>query len=242
MSRRQHGTTAEQVRAQPRRFYDGGVLPVGDRVGLPPDPAHDPRIVLERHDETGLEVFSLERRIAYDDRHLGEILVPATTDFRTDLTSTPALFTWLVPKTGAHLPAALVHDALVAGGGDASYESTEGHAIDRVEADRVFRDAMADTGTGVVRRWIVWSAVTAATIFVRDGLSGPGWPPLLRWAHRLGAGRVDRRDRLPRLLRDRRPVRPGLAAGVGRAVDGGPAVVGGAARWPVRCRGGPAAC
>jgi hypothetical protein len=188
MSRRQHGTTAEQVRAQPRRFYDGGVLPVGDRVGLPPDPAHDPRIVLERHDETGLEVFSLERRIAYDDRHLGEILVPATTDFRTDLTSTPALFTWLVPKTGAHLPAALVHDALVAGGGDASYESTEGHAIDRVEADRVFRDAMADTGTGVVRRWIVWSAVTAATIFVRDGLSGPGWPPLLRWSHRLGAG------------------------------------------------------
>ena len=27
---------------QPRRFYDGGVLPVGDRIGLPPDPAHDP--------------------------------------------------------------------------------------------------------------------------------------------------------------------------------------------------------
>ena len=77
-------TTGEQVRPQPRRFYDGGVLPVGDRIGLPPDPAHDPRIVLERHLEDGLEVFSLERRIAYDDRHLGEILVPATTDFRTD--------------------------------------------------------------------------------------------------------------------------------------------------------------
>ncbi|WP_457206089.1 DUF1353 domain-containing protein [Nocardioides sp. P5_C9_2] len=188
MSRRQHGTTGEQVRPQPRRFYDGGVLPVGERIGLPPDPAHDPRIVLERHDETGLEVFSLERRIAYDDRHVGEILVPATTDFRTDLTSTPALFTWLVPKTGAHLPAALVHDALVAGGGDPSYDSTRGQVIDRVEADRIFRDAMADTGTGVVRRWIVWSAVTAATIFVPGGLSGPGWPPLLRWAHRIGAG------------------------------------------------------
>ncbi|KRF36778.1 hypothetical protein ASG94_05025 [Nocardioides sp. Soil805] len=177
------------MRAQPRRFYDGGVLPVGDRVGLPPDPAHDPRIVLERHDEAGLEVFSLERRIAYDDRHLGEILVPATTDFRTDLTSTPALFTWLVPKTGAHLPAALVHDALVAGGGDPSYDSTEGHVIDRVEADRVFRDAMADTGTGVVRRWIVWSAVTAATIFVGGGLTAAsGWSPLRRWAQRVGAG------------------------------------------------------
>jgi Protein of unknown function (DUF1353) len=189
MSRRPHATTREQVRPQPRRFYDGGVLPVGQRVGLPPDPAHDPRIVLERHVDDGLEVFSLERRIAYDDRHLGEILVPATTAFRTDLTSTPALFTWLVPKTGAHLPAALVHDALVAGGGEPSYDSTAGHTIDRVEADRVFRDAMADTGTGLVRRWIVWTAVTAATIFVPGGLPRSSrWSPWLRWAHRVGAG------------------------------------------------------
>ena len=83
MSRIQHDSAGDQVRPQPRRFYDGGVLPVGDRTGLPPDPERDPRIVLERHDEDGLEVFSLERRIAYDDRHLGEILVPATTGFRT---------------------------------------------------------------------------------------------------------------------------------------------------------------
>ena len=174
----------ETVQQQPRRFYDGGVLAVGDRIGLPPDPDADPRIVLERHLTDGLETFSLERRIAYRDRHLGEILVPASPDFRTDLTSTPALFTWLVPKTGEHLPAALVHDALVAGGGDPSYTSTDGHVIDRVEADRVFRDAMADTGTGVVRRWIVWAAVTTATIFVPGGLP---WPPALTWAHRVGA-------------------------------------------------------
>ena len=174
----------DQVQQQPRRFYDGGVLAIGDRIGLPPDPGADPRIVLERHLEDDLETFSLERRIAYLDRHFGEILVPASPDFRTDLTSTPALFTWLVPKTGAHLPAALVHDALVAGGGDPSYTSSDGHVIDRVEADRVFRDAMADTGTGVVRRWIVWAAVTTATIFVPGGLP---WSPLLRWTHRVGA-------------------------------------------------------
>ena len=105
---------SQTVKTQPRRFYDGGVLAIGDRIGLPPDPGADPRIVLERHLEDDLETFSLERRIAYRDRHLGEILVPASPDFRTDLTSTPALFTWLVPKTGAHLPAALVHDALAA--------------------------------------------------------------------------------------------------------------------------------
>lgn len=173
------------VQTQPRRFYDGGMLAIGDRIGLPPDPSADPRIVLERHLEDDLETFSLERRIGYRDRHFGEILVPASPDFRTDLTSTPALFTWLVPKTGAHLPAALVHDALVAGGGDPSYTSTAGHDINRVEADRVFRDAMADTGTGVVRRWIVWAAVATATIFVPGGLP---WSAPINWVHRIGAG------------------------------------------------------
>jgi hypothetical protein len=159
-----------RARADVRRFYDGGTLPGPAAPGEPPDPGRGPSIVLERHAEAGLESFSLERRIAYLDRHLGEILVPADAGFRTDLTSTPALFTWLVPTTGAHLPAALLHDGLVGGEpgrpSTRSYTSTDGHRIDRVEADRVFRDAMADTGTRVVRRWIVWAAVTLATIFV----------------------------------------------------------------------------
>ena len=170
---------------QPRRFYDGGTLPLDGQPGEPPDPDADPRIVLERHTDEGVETFSLERRLAYLDRHLGELLVPADAGFRTDLTSVPALFTWLVPKTGAHLPAALLHDALVAGRGDpTSYVSTEGHVVDRVSADRVFRDAMADTGTGVVRRWIVWTAVTVATIFV--GRAVP-WSPARHWSYRVAA-------------------------------------------------------
>jgi hypothetical protein len=168
------------VSLEPRRFYDGGSLPDGDRPGSPPDPGSDPRIVLERHTEDGLERFSLERRLGYLDRHLGELLVPADDGFRTDLTSTPALFTWLVPKTGAHLPAALLHDGLVGGVGGSSYMSTERHVVDRVEADRVFRDAMADTGTRVVRRWIVWAAVTLATIFTGDSR-------LVRAGHRAAA-------------------------------------------------------
>jgi hypothetical protein len=170
---------------EPRRFYDGGVLPRDGSPGQPPDPGRDPRIVLERHTEAGLERFSLERRIGYLDRHLGELLVPADDDFRTDLTSVPALFTWLVPRTGAHLPAALLHDGLVGGGPDgadgSSYVSTQGHVVDRVEADRVFRDAMADTGTRMVRRWIVWAAVTLATVFV-------GRSRLVGRRHRVAAG------------------------------------------------------
>ena len=178
---------AEPVEQEVRRFYDGGTLERDGVPGEPPDPGADPRIVLERHAEEGVETFELERRLAYLDRHLGELLVPATPDFRTDLTSVPALFTWLVPKTGAHLPAALLHDALVAGRDDpTSYVSTDGHEVDRVEADRIFRDAMADTGTGVIRRWIVWTAVTVATIFV--GRAVP-WTRARHWSYR-GAAAV----------------------------------------------------
>ncbi|SEB53412.1 Protein of unknown function [Nocardioides exalbidus] len=174
------------VPREPRRFYDGGTLAGDDGPGEPPDPGTDPRIVLERHAEEGVELFELERRLAYLDRHVGELLVPASPDFRTDLTSVPALFTWLVPKTGAHLPAALLHDALVAGPDDpSSYVSTDGVEVDRVEADRIFRDAMADTGTGVIRRWIVWTAVTVATIFV--GRPVP-WSRARQWTYRVVAG------------------------------------------------------
>jgi hypothetical protein len=174
-----------RVAVEPRRFYDGGTLPRDGQPGEPPDPGADMRIVLERHAEEGVETFALERRLAYLDRHVGELLVPADPGFRTDLTSVPALFTWLVPKTGAHLPAALLHDALVAGRGDpTSYVSTAGREVDRVTADRIFRDAMADTGTGVVRRWIVWTAVTVATVFV--GRRVP-WSPGKHWSYRVAA-------------------------------------------------------
>ncbi|RYB94986.1 DUF1353 domain-containing protein [Nocardioides oleivorans] len=180
------GMRRTPVPQEPRRFYDGGTLAGDDGPGEPPDPDADPRIVLERHAEEGVELFELERRLAYRDRHVGELLVPADPDFRTDLTSVPALFTWLVPKTGAHLPAALLHDALVAGPDDPpSYVSTDGVEVDRVEADRIFRDAMADTGTGVVRRWIVWTAVTVATIFVGQPVP---WTRARQWSYRVAAG------------------------------------------------------
>lgn len=179
------GVEISRVREQHRRFYDGGLPAAAGRPEVPPDRSRDPRIVLERHADDGLESFSLERRIGYLDRELGELLVPADTRlFRSDLTSVPALFTWLVPKTGAHLPAALLHDGLVGGADDetVSYVSTEGHVVDRVMADRVFRDAMADTGTGVVRRWIVWSAVTLATLLLGRGVPWPRWTT---WRYRV---------------------------------------------------------
>src|SRR4051812_49734978 len=104
------------VRREGHRFHDGGLPPGGPHADRPP------RIELERLDEHGVETFALGRRLGYADRHLGELLVPADlATFRTDLTSVPALFTWLVPKTGAHLPAALLHDGLVCDPADPTY-------------------------------------------------------------------------------------------------------------------------
>jgi hypothetical protein len=161
------------LRAQPDRFYDGGT------DTEPPDPDAAPRIVLERDVQGQRELFAMMRRIAYRDDDLGELLVPADlASFRTDLTSVPTLFTWLVPKTGSILPPALLHDGLVgSSGADQEYV---GPPIDRPTADRVFRRAMRDTHVGVVRRWLVWAAVTLATIHVGT----PSWNPLrhLRYA------------------------------------------------------------
>lgn len=167
---------------QPRRFFDGGVAPTGDQPEVPPDDLSDPRIVLERRlDDRGRERFLMLRRIGYLDRRFGPLLVPARADFLTDLASVPRLFTWLVPRTGAHLPAALLHDGFVRQG---AYVSADGRPVTltRVDADRIFRDAMADTGTPLVRRWLVWAAVTTNTLWLGHD---NGWPASKRWRYRL---------------------------------------------------------
>lgn len=161
---------------EPRRFYDGGTPDNG------PYPDRAPRVLLERVATEDGEMFALHRRIAYDDRQYGEILVPADLEtFRTDLTSVPALFTWLVPKTGAHLPAALVHDALLSEPEAPDYICPAHPVVTRDEADRVFRDALADAGTGLVRRWMTWSAVTTWTMLQGRGTAWPAWQ---RWYYR----------------------------------------------------------
>ncbi|KPC64685.1 DUF1353 domain-containing protein [Streptomyces chattanoogensis] len=171
---------------QPSRFYDGGVDAGEGQEEVSPKPGSKARIELVRYADDGSEQFAMQRRIAYDDRHLGELLVPRNTrTFRSDLTSVPALFTWLVPKTGEHLPATLLHDGLIHPPGDPTYISTEDRVVLRVEADRVLRDAMADAGTALIRRWLVWSAVSTVTML--DG-KGTGWSKRRAWYYRLTAG------------------------------------------------------
>ena len=65
------------------------------------------------------EEFRLHRKVTYattlaDGTPFVATVPPANEpDWVTDLASVPQLLTWLVPTSGKHLPAALVHDALV---------------------------------------------------------------------------------------------------------------------------------
>ncbi|MCE0485554.1 DUF1353 domain-containing protein [Ornithinimicrobium sediminis] len=105
--------------------------------------------------------FTLLRRIAYlADDYEEAFVVPADlTRFSTDLASVPRVFTWLVPRSGDFLPAAVVHDALVEEG------DYLGPPVDRTEADLIFRESMVELGTGRVRAWLMWAAVTTATMW-----------------------------------------------------------------------------
>lgn len=153
--------------------------------GPPPSPYPDvpPVVLMRRVLVEGREEFELLRPIRYrDTAGARSITVPSSdTPFTTDLTSVPAWFTWLVPKSGAHLPAALVHDGLV-GDGPPTYVVDPPQRIDRIDADRIFRDAMRDTHVGTIRRWLVWAAVATTSLVLG---AREEWSTLARWWYRV---------------------------------------------------------
>lgn len=160
---------------QPRRFYDGGTADGS------PDPAAPPLVALEQAEGMHEDDFRMTRRIAYLDRRHGELLVPKDpSTFVTDLASVPSIFAWLVPRTGAHLRAALVHDALLEQRGEGL--AYVGPAMPAEEAHRVFREGLADSDVGLVRRWLMWTAVMLASML--NG-RGAGWSTAELWRWRI---------------------------------------------------------
>jgi len=140
-------TLVEQA-AEPSRFFDpatGGTMV----LQLEPDGAR----------------FRMLRQLGYRDPSYREpFIVPKdVASFRTDLASIPWFFAWLVPGLGTHLPAVLLHDGLVVRPDEG--KTHIGPDVDREEADRILRDAMASLGTPVVRRWLMWTATILATAF-----------------------------------------------------------------------------
>jgi len=106
--------------------------------------------------------FTVLRQIGYDaDGYDESFTAPADLrTFETDLASVPPVFGWLVPRNGLFLPAVVLHDALV------DPPQYIGPDVSRMEADRIFRSAMIGLGTGTVRAYLMWSAVTVATMWV----------------------------------------------------------------------------
>ncbi|GEM_PF-1995037 len=112
-------------------------------------------IVLRQIDATR---FDLEEPFQFvDGEGAPKWIVPASDV--TDLASVPQFLTWLVPRYGRHTLAALLHDHL------------QDQPISSAAADLVFLRAMGDTGVPLVRRWVMWAAVSARTRKNAGGLS-----------------------------------------------------------------------
>ena len=218
------------VETQPRRFYDGGVLAIGDRIGLPPDPGADPRIVLERHLDDDLETFSLERRIAY--RRPAPRRDPGARV--AGLPHRPDLDAGAVHLAGAQ-------DRRAPPGGAGARRAGGGRRRSVLHLDRGPRHQPGRGRPGVPRRDGRHRHRRGPALDrlggrhrrddLRQGRAALVAAAQLAAPHR--RGRLDRGDRLPRLLRDRRPLRPRLAAGRAAAVDGGAGLVAGGHRRAV---------
>lgn len=105
--------------------------------------------------QIGASSFRVVEPFRYVDPATGdEYTVPNADEHITDLASVPSILLWFVPRFGRHTLPALLHDQLV----------DHDLADDRERADRIFRDAMGEQGVRLARRWLMWAAVSIATI------------------------------------------------------------------------------
>lgn len=88
-------------------------------------------------------------------------------DYETDFASGPDACRGLMPKSGRYNPATIIHDHLCD-------EALAGRFCRR-DADRIFRDAMADLDRdqpgrkGTTRRWVIWAAVRWGALVAHPG-------------------------------------------------------------------------
>ena len=131
--------------------------------------------VLERaRDDAGHDVpgtYLLTRQISYVSRDGRRWTVPAEANkaFRTDLASIPSFASWLVPKDGSHTPAALIHDAMVLDRDEKPSYAPADPVVEREDADRLFREGMQHLGVRLLRRWMMWTAVSIPTFASSHG-------------------------------------------------------------------------
>lgn len=74
--------------------------------------------------------------------------------FRFDGASVPRPLRWLTPSKLKTIAAAAIHDELYRSG-----------RVPKREADRVFREALADLGVSWLERWLMWAGVAVGGWF-----------------------------------------------------------------------------
>ncbi len=80
----------------------------------------------------------------------------------TDLASVPPFLWWFVASIGRQTRPAVMHDQLIG-------------EIDRTEADRLFRVSLREVRVSWLRRWLMWAAVTLATMASKSKLQLAGF-------------------------------------------------------------------
>ena len=135
--------------------------PFFDRNGAEPA-----RFVLE---QLGDDRFAVREPFVYDDGEV-RVRVPLRDEVASDLASIPFFMAWFVPVNGRHTPSALVHDTLlaeIAAERRAGDLDGAGYLERRLRADEVFRRAMEASGVPLLRRELMFAAVTLATRWSR---------------------------------------------------------------------------
>lgn len=149
----------ESLQREAGRFYRVGSLAPAEFIVKRTD-----------HERT---VYTIVEPFEYVDHDGATYEVPANSP--TDFASIPGFLTWLVPKDGAHTPAAFLHDALIGGcqGRDYFTSRDQDRVSDR-HADLMFRQAMKQLGVPWLRRWLMWAAVAVHTLVVKTTCSSDG--------------------------------------------------------------------
>lgn len=112
--------------------------------------ANNDRVVVEYID--GHQWRLLENFTWFESDLDGGTMIDVPAGFVTDFASIPrVLWNWLPPTYYAK--PAILHDFLY------YYGKVGDTPVTRAEADKVFRDALGETGVNKARRWLMWMGV-----------------------------------------------------------------------------------
>lgn len=138
---------------------------------------HEGELPLIQLEEVDAENFTVLRGFRYIDEKAG-VRITIRAGEPTDLASIPFFLRWFVGTYGKHTRAAIMHDhmwrkpmdGVERRAPDGQWQA-DTSGIGKIEANRLFRDAMADVPAALVvlpvKRWVMWSAVTLDTLRTR---------------------------------------------------------------------------